>query len=77
MKIAMAADHGGYEAEYKRRSLVLGKQVDLIPTGGGKIRRGKVLDITEDCNLLVEFPDKTTEVLSSGEVSVRPKDLKK
>ena len=75
--IYRSADHGGYEAEYKRRSLVLGKQVDVIPTGGGKIRRGKVLDITEDCNLLVEFPDKTTEVLSSGEVSVRPKDLKK
>lgn len=73
--IYRAADHGGYEAEYKKRSLVLGKQVDVIPTGGGKTRRGKVLDITDDCNLLVEFPDKTTEILSSGEVSVRPKDL--
>ena len=73
--IYRSSDHGGYEAEYKERSLVLGKQVDVIPTGGGKTRRGKVLDITDDCNLLVEFPDKTTEILSSGEVSVRPKDL--
>lgn len=75
--IYRSAGHGGYEAEYKERSLVLGKTVDVIPTGGGKTRRGKVLDITDDCNLLVEFSDGTKEILSSGEVSVRPKDLKR
>ena len=70
--IYRSKDHGDYAAEYKRRSLVLGKNVDVIPTGGGKTRRAKVLDITEDCGLLVEFKDGTKEVLSSGEVSVRP-----
>ena len=67
-----APDHGNYEEEYKRRSLVLGKSVNVISTGSGSTRRAKVLDITSDCNLLVEYEDKTTSVLSSGEVSIRP-----
>ena len=71
-EIYRAPDHLGYEAEYKERSLVLGKTVDVISTGGGSTRRAKVLDITEDCNLLVEYDDKSQGVLSSGEVSVRP-----
>ena len=35
----------------------------------------KVLDITDECNLLVKFLDgeKEEAVLSSGEVSIRPK----
>lgn len=72
-EVYRAPDHLGYEAEYKARSLVLGKTVDVIPTGGGATRRAKVLDITEDCNLLVEYDDGSQAVLSSGEVSVRPK----
>ena len=67
-----APDHGNYEEEYKSRSLVLGKNVNVISTGSGSTRRAKVLDITSDCNLLVEYEDKTTSVLSSGEVSIRP-----
>ena len=72
-EVYRAPDHLGYEAEYKERSLVLGKNVDVIPTGGGASRRAKVLDITDDCNLLVEYDDGSQAVLSSGEVSVRPK----
>ena len=66
-----APDHRNYEEEYKRRSLVLGKSVNVISTGSGSTRRAKVLDITSDCNLLVEYEDGTTSVLSSGEVSIR------
>ncbi|MBO4687912.1 MAG: HTH domain-containing protein [Clostridiales bacterium] len=72
-EIYRAPDHLGYESEYKDRSLVLGKNVDVISTGGGDVRQAKVLDITEDCNLLVEYKDGSQAVLSSGEVSVRPK----
>ncbi|MBO4473530.1 MAG: HTH domain-containing protein [Clostridiales bacterium] len=71
--IYRAPDHLGYEAEYKDRSLVLGKNVDVIPTGGGATRQAKVIDITQDCNLLVEYSDGNQAILSSGEVSVRPK----
>ena len=51
---------------------MLGKDVDVIPTGGGDKRRAKVLDITDDCNLIVKYEDGTKASLSSGEVSVRP-----
>ena len=64
--------HLKYEKDYKARSLVLGKDVDVIPTGGGDKRRAKVLDITDDCNLIVKYEDGTKASLSSGEVSVRP-----
>ena len=68
-------EEDSYSAEYKKRSLVLGKKVDVIPTGSGDRRIAKVLDITEECNLLVKFQDgkKETAILSSGEVSIRPK----
>lgn len=73
-----AQDHLRYEEEYKARSLVLGKYVDVYTlasstsTPSGASRRAKVLDITEDCNLLVVYDDGTRGILSSGEVSVRP-----
>ena len=35
-------------------------------------RRAKVLDITDDCALKVEYEDKTTDIISTGEVSIRP-----
>ena len=66
------AKHLKYEKDYKGRCLVLGKDVDVIPTGGGEKRRAKVLDITDDCNLIVKYEDGTKATLSSGEVSVRP-----
>ena len=64
--------HLKYEKDYKARCLVLGKDVDVIPTGAGEKRRAKVIDITDDCNLIVKYEDGTKATLSSGEVSVRP-----
>ncbi|MBP5186965.1 MAG: biotin--[acetyl-CoA-carboxylase] ligase [Clostridiales bacterium] len=72
-EIYRADDHENYERIYKEKSLVIGKDVDVISTGSGEKRAAKVLDITSDCNLLVEYKDGTTGVLSSGEVSIRPK----
>lgn len=70
-----AADHEEYAKAYKERSIVLGKTVNVIPTGGGAVRVAHVLDITDDCGLLVQFKDGAgeTAVLSTGEVSIRPK----
>lgn len=70
-----AADHEEYAKAYKARSIVLGKTVNVIPTGGGAVRVAHVLDITDDCGLLVQFKDGAgeTAVLSTGEVSIRPK----
>ncbi len=57
--------------EYKERSFVLGKDINIIQ--GENIRTGKAVDIDENCNLVVELPDGKTEKLYSGEISVRVK----
>ena len=66
--------------EYKRRSFLIGSRVSVIRTAGfadagsfGKAaaRQAQVLDIDEDCRLVVRYEDGSSEALSSGEVSVR------
>ncbi len=58
-----------YLDEYKRRSFLLGKNITVIKPAGNK--KAKAVDIDDKARLIVEYPDKTTEHLSSGEVSVR------
>lgn len=55
--------------EYKKRSFVLGREVTIIQ--GEKTRKGKAIDIDENCELVVELPDGKTEKLYSGEISIR------
>lgn len=57
--------------EYKEKSFVLGKDINIIQ--GEKIRVGKAIDIDDNCNLVVALPDGKTEKLYSGEISVRLK----
>ena len=62
---------GGIEiaAEYKRKSFLIGENVTVIkPTGE---YNAYVTDITDKCELVLSLPDGTTEILSTGEVSVR------
>jgi len=63
-------DHLHYEQYYKEKSLVLGKKVDVL--SGTGTRRAEVLDITDDCNLVVRYEDGSEGILSSGEVRIRP-----
>lgn len=55
--------------EYIERSFVLGKEITVIQ--GENIRNGKALDIDENCNLIAQFPNGTTEKLYSGEISIK------
>lgn len=58
-----------YVSEYRRRSFVIGKDVNVItPTG---TRSAHVLDVDTDCRLVVKFEDGSVESLFSGEISVR------
>lgn len=57
--------------EYKGKSFVIGKEINIIQ--GESIRNGKAIDIDDNCNLVVEFPDGKRENLYSGEISVRVK----
>ena len=54
---------------YRAFCVTIGKEVLLIR--GEEKRQAFALDITDDGGLLVEYPDKTRAVISSGEASVR------
>ena len=60
-------------AGYRRRSLVLGKAVNILSPGKDPVP-AEVLDLLEDYSLLVRLPDGSTTRLNSGEVSIRVDD---
>lgn len=54
---------------YRSRSAVIGKEITVIKN---TIHYpAKALEIDNDCRLLVEYPDKSKEYLSSGEISIK------
>lgn len=61
----------GYEAEYKRHCMVLGRDVLVITTQTE--RPAKAVDLDESCGLIVEYPDGTRQTLKAGEVRIREK----
>jgi BirA family biotin operon repressor/biotin-[acetyl-CoA-carboxylase] ligase len=64
--------------EYKSRSLVLGKEILIIPTAGPDGKRSPeegipaaAVDIDEDGGLVIRYPDGSLQTLKSGEISIR------
>jgi BirA family biotin operon repressor/biotin-[acetyl-CoA-carboxylase] ligase len=56
-------------SEYKKRSIVIGKDVSVVtPTSS---RRARVLDIDDKCRLIVRYEDGSEEAVSTGEISIR------
>ena len=73
LRITDAGDRD-FVREYRDRSNLIGHYVKVNPYGdSGKKLDGyaKVLDIDDDCYLMVEYENGTVEALSSGEVSVK------
>lgn len=64
-------DEKSYVDEYRDRSFVLGKEIDIITPK--KIRKATAIGINDDCSLQVRYEDDTEEALNSGEISVRVK----
>ena len=56
-------------AAYKENCITLGKDIQVIRANS--LRPGRAVDLGEDGDLLVEYPDGSRELVSSGEVSVR------
>lgn len=54
---------------YRKKSAVIGKDVTVIL--GESKTSAKVLDISDNCELVVRYENGKTEELSSGEISVR------
>lgn len=64
-----------YIEEYKKRSIVIGKEVTILTPDHEQIEgphsKATVVDINDDCHLLLRYEDGTEEFMSSGEISVR------
>lgn len=63
--------HSFFE-EYKRRSLLIGREIEIL---GDERRCGKAIDVDERCHLIVELENKEIISLSTGEVSTRLKTV--
>lgn len=69
MSGALFAEKEAILRRYRDRCVTLGQEISLVRPD--LIRHGKALDITDEGALIVEFPDGSREVVSSGEVSIR------
>lgn len=59
--------------EYRERSNLIGRKVDVMRIADGEATPATVIDIADDFSLIVEYKNKRREALTSGEVSVRAK----
>jgi len=68
----LQADNDDYVAEYRDRSCLMGHYVKIMQPDGRISDKGyaKVIGIDDDCHLLVQYENGTTDALSTGEVSV-------
>ncbi len=62
-------EHGDFISEYRGRSCVIGKRINVIKSGS--CRAAEALDIDDECRLVVRYDDGSTEALHSGEISIR------
>jgi len=58
-----------FYSEYKKRSVVIGREVTVLQNG--EETRARVLDLDKDCRLIVRYGNGTQAVLSSGEISIK------
>ena len=69
MDARLLTDKAQILRQYRTDCITLGQEVSLVR--GEEIRHGTALDIDDDGALLVRLSDGSTEVVNSGEVSVR------
>lgn len=61
--------NGSFMNEYRSRCIVLGRRVTvLLPSGS---REALAVGLDDECGLIVRYDDDSTQVLSSGEISVK------
>ena len=61
-------DAGTFYSEYRRRSLLLGKRVEIL--GKGRREPAEVLDIGRDFSLILQKKNGEIERLRAGEVEI-------
>lgn len=65
-------DKAALVREYKRRSFIVGREINVIRMDGTRPAFAEGID--DNCGLIVRYEDGTRETLTFGEVSVRPLD---
>lgn len=68
-KLYTAGDPAAFLEDYRRRSLVVGKDITVI--AGGKETPAHALGIDDNCRLLVRYESGETAALSYGEVRIK------
>lgn len=55
--------------EYEKKLFIIGKTINF--TENNILNSATVKGINDSCNLIVELPDNTEKILSSGEISIK------
>lgn len=58
-----------YVEKYRAKSLAVGREIIVLSQKGG--RKAHALNVDEECRLIVQYEDGSTEHLSSGEISIQ------
>ena len=69
MSLTLLCEKERIMAQYKANCITIGKDIQVLRQDA--VRPGKAIDLDADGGLLIEYPDGSREVVSSGEVSVR------
>ena len=67
---AASGDISAHISEYRRRCIVIGKDINVLVPGNDPMQ-AHVLDIDDECGLIVRYKDGNQEILRSGEISIR------
>ena len=70
-KYYKSSDHTDYTEKYRKRSLVIGKEINILYPD--RTESAVAIDVDDECHLVVRYPDGTTGSLSTGEISIRIK----
>ncbi len=57
--------------EYRLRSLVIGREVNVMRIVGGEMQSATALKVDDNCRLVVRYENGTEEALESGDVTIR------
>lgn len=69
MNYYLILQDGSYVDAYRRRSMVIGKEIQVVSARG--VRDAIALDVDEECRLIVKYEDGKIEHLNSGEISIK------
>lgn len=65
----LLSQKAGIMDSYRKQCITTDREVVLLR--GEEARKAFAISVTDDGGLLVEFPDKSREIIASGEVSIR------